>query len=606
VRSLFAAVRFLLVLALRTDRTRLAKAVLLMLVGYLATPLIAVLFKAFTDAAVAGDVHNAVRLASTAALLLVFELMMNHFAHLYYFELGEQEETVLNAELLAVVNGQGGMARLDSPAFADAVNLVREDLQQTRPALEAALQLGGLAIQTAVTVAVLGVLNPWLALLPLAALPPVFLGRYAQRFVDEAKRSTAESTRLGRHLLELATSERSVKEVRVAHAQPALLRRHRTTWEATTATLWRANCRGAAIRALGQLVFAGAYGAAVLLTAWDAAAGRAGTGDLVLVVVLAVQVSVQVASALALLSLLHATADTVKRLTQLRVATAAAPGQAPAAAASHDAPGPGSGPAPRRLTEGIRLEHVSFGYPGANRLVLDDVTLDLPAGQAIALVGENGAGKSTLVKLLCGLYEPTSGRILVDGVDLRAIPPERWRARIAPLFQDYARVELLIRESVGIGEVGKLADDEALSTAVGRAGAEAVVAAVPGRLDGLLGRGYGDGIELSGGQWQSLGLARAMMRDAPLLLVLDEPAAALDASAEHDLFRRFQQSAAASQHRAGAITLFVSHRFSTVRMADWIVVLDGGRVAEAGSHAELMDRRRLYAELFSLQATAYA
>jgi ATP-binding cassette subfamily B protein len=237
--------------------------------------------------------------------------------------------------------------------------------------------------------------------------------------------------------------------------------------------------------------------------------------------------------------------------------------------------------------------------------VLSGVWLDIPAGSALALVGENGAGKSTLVKLLCGLYQPTSGRILVDGQDLAGLDPARWRSRVATLFQDFHRIELTLGESIGHGDIARAGDTDAVSAAAGKARADRVLRAVPGGLAGYLGHSYCDGTELSGGQWQTVGLARTLMRQHPLLLILDEPAAALDASAEHDLFERYASSAAQAGREDGGITVLISHRFSTVRMAELIAVLDHGQLTECGTHRELMTARRLYAELFTLQARAY-
>ena len=260
---------------------------------------------------------------------------------------------------------------------------------------------------------------------------------------------------------------------------------------------------------------------------------------------------------------------------------------------------------PRRLDQGIRLEDVSFSYPGSAEPVLSGVCLDIPAGQTLALVGENGAGKSTLVKLLCGLYQPTSGRILVDGADLADVDPEQWRARVATLFQDFTKIELTLGESIGHGDIARIADPSAMEAAVSQARAERVLRSVAGGLDGYVGRAYDHGAELSGGQWQTIGLARSLMRRSPLLLVLDEPAAALDASAEHELFERYASSAGRAGQEHGGVTVLVSHRFSTVLMADRIAVLEQGRLAEFGSHRELMSEGGLYAELFALQARAY-
>jgi ATP-binding cassette subfamily B protein len=261
-------------------------------------------------------------------------------------------------------------------------------------------------------------------------------------------------------------------------------------------------------------------------------------------------------------------------------------------------------PVPARLDKGIRFEHVSFAYPGTDRLVLQDVSLDLPAGAVVAIVGENGAGKTTLVKLLGKFYQPTSGQIFVDGRPLARMPTDQWRSRLAGAFQDFFRFEFRARHTVGLGDVPRLDDEPAVVQAVGRAGADDVVARLTAGLDTQLGPTWPGGVEVSFGQWQKLALARGFMRDQPLLLVLDEPTAALDAETEHALFERY---AAASQNdgQAGRITLLVSHRFSTVRMADLIVVLDGARVVEVGSHEDLMARRGPYSELYTIQATAY-
>jgi ATP-binding cassette subfamily B protein len=267
-------------------------------------------------------------------------------------------------------------------------------------------------------------------------------------------------------------------------------------------------------------------------------------------------------------------------------------------------------PAPERLAEGIRFEHVSFTYPGTEKLVLDDVNLEFKPGSVVAIVGENGAGKSTLVKLLCRMYQPDKGRILIDGVDLARIRADDWRARLAGAFQDFFRFEFHARRTVGVGDVVRLDDEPAVVSAVSRAGAEDVVEHLTSGLDTQLGPTWPKGVEVSFGQWQKLALARGFMRDHPLLIVLDEPTAALDAETEHSLFERYaavarggklEQEGAAE----GRITILVSHRFSTVRMADLIVVLDGSRVVEVGSHEALMARGGQYSELYGIQAAAY-
>jgi ATP-binding cassette subfamily B protein len=261
-------------------------------------------------------------------------------------------------------------------------------------------------------------------------------------------------------------------------------------------------------------------------------------------------------------------------------------------------------PVPAALQRGIRVDHVSFSYPGTSRVVLEDVSLNLPAGAVVAIVGENGAGKTTLVKLLAKMYEPSSGSIFLDDTPLARVSAVDWRARLAGAFQDFFRFEFLARHTVGLGDVPRLEDQPAITAAVNRAGAQDVIARLTVGLDTQLGPTWPGGAELSFGQWQKLALARGFMRDEPLLLVLDEPTAALDAETEHALFEQYA-AAAKGVARNGRITVLVSHRFSTVRMADLIVVLDGHKLVEVGSHEELMAKNGPYAELYRIQAAAY-
>jgi ATP-binding cassette subfamily B protein len=600
VRDLARAAAFLLALSWRTDRRRLLGAAALMLAGYAATPLIGVALKVFTDAALAR--HPAAGWAAgAAAALLVFELMMAHFAHLAYFELGELSELELNSELIELAGRRADLRQLESPQFADGLALIRADLVRTREALAAALQLAGVLAQTAITTAILAAVNPLLTVLLLAALPPVLAGRRAHALIDAAREATAEQVRLVSHLLRLATTAGPVAELSVSQAGDEVAALTSRAWAQLTAAEQAAHRRAAFARGAGQLVFAAAYAGAIVLVAWQALLGQARVGDVILIITLAVQVNAQVSGALGLLAVLQGVGRTARRLTTLR-AQAPAPEHLPAP----DHPGPEQpGPAPGRLQRGIRLDHVSFAYPGRTAPALRDVTLDLPAGSVVAIVGENGAGKSTLVKLLCGLYQPTAGRIEADGTDLRALGADAWRAGLAVLFQDFARIQLTLRESVGTGDLPRLSDEAGIRAALRRAGAGRVAASVPGGLAGLLGRGYGDGAELSGGQWQSVGLARGLMRPSPLLLILDEPAAALDAAAETAIVASYRESARRAGRAAGAVTVVVSHRLATVRIADLIVLLDHGRVAERGRHADLMAAGGQYAELFELHARGY-
>ena len=256
-------------------------------------------------------------------------------------------------------------------------------------------------------------------------------------------------------------------------------------------------------------------------------------------------------------------------------------------------------PAAVLAEEGIRFEGVGFRYPDAATWALRGVDLFLPKGQSLALVGENGAGKTTFIKLLAGLYRPTEGRVRLDGRDLKDWGEEELRRRIGVIFQDFNQYQLLLRENVAFGSVDHLGDELRVTRAVDQGGARELVRGLPGGLETQLGRWFKAGTELSGGQWQKVALARAFMREEADILILDEPTAALDAEAEHAVFERFRQLT------AGRTAILISHRFPTVRMADRILVLEGGRVTEDGTHADLLAAGARYATLFKLQASGY-
>ena len=373
-----------------------------------------------------------------------------------------------------------------------------------------------------------------------------------------------------------------------------LLRRHRTVRLGIASEVNAVGRRTTAMSAVGWLIFSVGYVAALGFVALRAIDGQATPGDVVLVVSLGTQVNDQVGGLVGSTTWLLETLDVVRRWLWLSDYADATRSDRPERA-----------PVPERLTEGITFDGVGFRYPGTEAEVLRDVNVHLPAGSTIAIVGDNGAGKTTLVKLLCQFYEPTDGKITVDGVDLRRLEPGAWRERMSAGFQDFARFEFVARETVGVGHLPSISDEPAVAGALDRAHASDVSAGLPAGLETQLGKSFEDGHELSGGQWQKLALARAMMRAEPLLLVLDEPTAALDAETEHALFERFAGAAKLVAGHTGAITVLVSHRFSTVRMADLILVIDGARVAEVGSHRELVRQGGLYAELYELQARGY-
>ncbi len=251
------------------------------------------------------------------------------------------------------------------------------------------------------------------------------------------------------------------------------------------------------------------------------------------------------------------------------------------------------------VPEGIRFEHVSFSYPGSQQLVLNDISLHLPLGEKLAIVGENGSGKTTLIKLLTNLYTPTSGRILLDGVDLQDWDIDVLRRRIGVIFQNFVQYQFTVGENVGVGDVQHLEDRQEWDLAAHKGMAKSFIDTLPQKFDTQLGKWFKGGQELSGGQWQKIALARAFMRSDADILILDEPTAAMDAEAEMAIFNRFRDL---TQDR---MVVLISHRFSTVRMADTIIVMANGKIIEQGSHDRLLAAGGRYAHLFSLQAAGY-
>jgi ATP-binding cassette, subfamily B, bacterial len=484
------------------------------------------------------------------------------------------------------------IAHQERPDYLDRLSVLRNQVFVLDHMYMSLFSTCGWILRLGIAIGLLMSIHPALVALALFALPTVYTSSWRPGIERSAEERRASSSRLAQHLFRTATTAPPGKEVRVTRIGQRLVDDRRRAWEWWYAPVAAARWSSARWHALAWTVFGAAYVGAIVFVSWGL---RATPGDVLLVLAAGGRLSAYIGATVGEIGFLRGIwLDGSRRLAWLE-------DYAAKVVASADQP------APAHIREGIRLDGVSFAYPGTERLVLDSVDLHLPAGTVVAVVGENGAGKSTLVKLLCKLYEPTAGRILVDGAPLDRIRPDAWRSGLAGAFQDFFRFELVARHSVGLGDVSRLDDPAAVAAAVGRAGAEDVVARLPAGLDTQLGPTWPLGVEVSFGQWQKLALARGFMRDHPLLLVLDEPTAALDAETEHALFERYALAARGPAKGAGAsgITILVSHRFSTVRMADLIVVLDGARVAQVGSHEDLMAKGGPYAELYGIQAAAY-
>jgi ATP-binding cassette subfamily B protein len=485
------------------------------------------------------------------------------------------------------------IAHQERPELLDRLAVLRDQVFVLDHMYMSVFSTCGWILRLGVTVVLLMSVHPLLALLVLFALPTVATSSWRPAVERAAQERAAPHSRLARHLFVTGTTAAPGKEVRLGGLGERLVRQRRAEWERWYAPISAARWGSAFWHTMGWAVFGAGYVAGIVFVS---SVVHSSTANVLLVLAAGARLSSYIGATVGEIGFLRGIwMDGSQRLAWLEDYAAALVDREDL-------------PVPERLTAGIELEHVSFAYPGTDRLVLSDVSLTLPAGTVVAIVGENGAGKSTLVKLLCRLYSPTSGRILVDGADLARLPVEGWRSRLSGAFQDFFRFEFHARYAIGLGDVPRRDDEPAVRAAVDRGGASDVIEKFETGLDTQLGPNWPDGVEVSFGQWQKLALARGFMRDEPLLLVLDEPTSALDSETEHALFERYAGALRVASDEGpdnGRISILVSHRFSTVRMADHIVVLDGARVAETGSHDELMAAGGTYAELYRIQAAAY-
>jgi ATP-binding cassette subfamily B protein len=557
----------------------------LSLLAALPDALIALWLKLMADAVQGGDrrllLASAIGLGGSAVATWFLSLVNERTQRRFRDRLTIALESHV-AELQASVST---IEHHERPEYLDRLAVLRNQVFVLDHMYMSLFSTCGWVLRLGVTLALLVQVHPGLALLALFALPTVLTSTWRPGVERAAEEAGASANRLARHLFDTATTAPPGKEVRVTRIGPRLVSQRREAWERFYGPVGAARAGSAFWHALGWALFGAAYVGAVVFVAYGLAASA---GQVLLVLAAGSRLSAYLGATVGEIGFLRGIwLDGSRRMAWLEDYAASLIEGATA-------------PAPPRLAAGIRFENVSFAYPGTDRLVLDDVNLHFAPGSVVAIVGENGAGKTTLVKLLCRMYAPTRGRILVDDVPLSTLSPAGWRERMAGAFQDFFRFELRARQSVGVGDVPRIDDAPAVATAVDRAGASDLVSQLTAGLETQLGKTWPGGVEPSFGQWQKLALARGFMRERPLVLVLDEPTASLDAETEHALFERYATAA-----RGDQITLLVSHRFSTVRMADRIVVLDGARVVETGTHEELIARGGQYAELYGIQAAAY-
>ena len=498
------------------------------------------------------------------------------------------EEFTRHATLQVIQHAcQLDLASFEDPVFIDKMERARV---QSTDRLGMLTGIGRMA-QQAITLMSLGagvfLFSPWLLVLLFACVVPAFLGESHFAFLGYSL--AHELTPLRReldYLRVIGASKESVKEVKIFALGDYICSRYADiSGQVVRRTRALAGRRTRAGSFFAVLSAAGYY-AAYALAVYRTVSGHLTIGDLTF---LAGAIAGTSSNIQALFSTFSSIADQALFLTDLLDFLHVQP---------RIVSRPEALPAPRPIRQGFEFRKVCFQYPGSSRLILRDFDFRLEPGNRVALIGENGQGKTTFVKLLARLYDPTAGIILLDGVDLRDYRVEEIGKEIGIIFQDFMRYEMSARENIAVGRIEEIGNQGRLEEAARKSLADGVIAKLTGGMDQMLGRRFEGGVDLSGGEWQKFALARAYMRDAQLL-ILDEPTASLDARSEYEVFCRF------SELTENRMALLISHRFSTVRMADRILVLEGGAIQEQGSHEQLLALRGRYAEMFELQAAGY-
>jgi ATP-binding cassette subfamily B protein len=579
----------------RSDRRSVRLVLVLIPINSVSAAALAWAVKLVVDAVAQGDATAGYRAVAMAALASAVMSVCFLWQHNLERLVSDKVSMHLDRQVLEVVTAAPGIEHFERPEYLDRVDLVVDHGRDLAASVWAATDIIATGARLVVSAWLLASVSPWLLPLPVFTFPVVWVAARSRAIVHRTELEVAEDVRRRDALHDLFIEPATAKEISVFGVRAALSERSASLGRSVDRRRFRSGIRAAAMASGGWVVYSLALGVALWLTVGWVNAGSATVGDILLVWGVGESVRFYLTSIAQRLQELLTSLEVYDRFMWLddwsdRHCRNWSPVE--------------SGPVPRTLTHGIDLADMSFGYPGTETSVLRSIDVHLAAGSVVALVGDNGAGKSTLVKVVMGMYRPTQGAVLADHVPVDSFAPDAWHAATSATYQDHAHIEAVLRTTVGLGDLLRMNDDVGIVSAIQRAAADDMLALWPSGLDTRLGRRYHRGVEPSGGQWQRLAIARSLFRSQPLLLVLDEPTSAIDPLHEAELLRRY--AVASNEMRArGGVTLLISHRFSAVTLADHIVVLAEGMVAEQGSHTELLAAGGRYAAMFDAQRAAY-